>query len=365
MADAPVETACVDVPAFAVDDAQPCEALSELHQRGTGAPRKLRESGGLAGNKSRRIDAAQDCVEVADLERPTFTSSEVVDIKSDSSSSSDTDSSSRSRSQRRSKSVGAAAATALLTAVEPLDVDVGERQVEKELQLPTSFAARLQHEGGTVVIMVETGAQISIWPREGDPNESIVRLVGTEHAVGRAVASLEMGHLSHKKVEAAAPTPQVLAQVEIPAQFLNAVVGPNAETISEVRAACKGIMIALQPSEQSGGPTTAFIGPSDRELVAHAERQIRERLLLAEAGAEAAADARDEPAEARECTAVALETVAESIPTTAETPATVPGGNGPDDDASGAGTAPAQEVGEAAGDAREKGSDSDGLGDIP
>jgi len=224
----------------------------------------------------------------ANLQHQRAAPADVVEIVSDSdSSSSDSDSSSRSRSRQRSKRVGAAAATALMTSFEPLDIDKAESLEERELVLPTSFAAPLQHEGGTVAIMVETGAQISILPRNEDPNESVVRIVGSAHAVGRAVTSIELAHKRHQQV--AAPAAQVLAQVEIPAQHFNAVVGPSGEGIAEVRKKCDGIMIAVQPPEQPGAPLTAFIGPSDKEQVARAEREIRERLLLAEAATDAAA----------------------------------------------------------------------------
>uniref|UniRef100_A0A6T0TN26 K Homology domain-containing protein n=1 Tax=Alexandrium monilatum TaxID=311494 RepID=A0A6T0TN26_9DINO len=222
--------------------------------------------------------------EIADPRVQAAAEADVVEIGSDSTDgSSDSDSSSRSRSRQRSKRVGAAAATALMTSVQPLDIDEVERVVERLLVLPTGFAAPLQHRGGVVAIMVETGAQVCVAPREEDPNESVVSISGSAHAVGRAVSSIELAHARHKEAEAAAPTAQVLAQLEIPAHHLNSVVGPSGEGIAEVRRKCAGIMIAVQPSEQPGGPVTAFIGPSDKEQVARAKHELRERLLLAEA----------------------------------------------------------------------------------
>jgi len=214
---------------------------------------------------------------------------DVVDINSDadSSGSSDSGSSSRSRSRQRNKSVGAAAATALLSAAEPLELDTAERDAKRELTLLTSFAARLQHEGGLVAIMVETGSQISILPLEADPSKSVVRIVGGAHAVGRATAAVEVAHEQHQRALSSGP---VLGRVEVPSAYLGPVVGANGEGLLEVREKCGGIMIALMPAEQPGGAMVAVLGPSDVAQVSSAERELRSRLLLAEAAVEGAAN---------------------------------------------------------------------------
>jgi len=225
------------------------------------------------------VPAAASSVEVVD---------DIVNINSDedSSASSDSGSSSRSRSQRRNKSVGAAAATALLSAAEPLELDTAGVDVQRELILPTSFAAGLQHKGDLVAIMVETGSQISILPLEADPSKSVVRISGGAHAVGRATASVEVAHEDHKRALSAGP---VLGRLEVPSAYLGPVVGANGEGLLEVREKCGGIMIALMPAEQPGGPTVAVLGPGDAVQVSNAERELRSRLLLAEAAAEASA----------------------------------------------------------------------------
>mmetsp|Transcript_122965 Transcript_122965/g.244669 ORF Transcript_122965/g.244669 Transcript_122965/m.244669 type:complete len:375 (-) Transcript_122965:45-1169(-) len=214
---------------------------------------------------------------------------DVVDINSDeeSSPSSDSGSSSRSRSRQRNKSVGAAAATALLSAAEPLELDAADRDAERELTLATSFAARLQHEGGLVAIMVDTGSQISIMPLEADPSKSVLRICGGAHAVGRATASVEVAHEQYQRALSSGP---VLGRVEVPAAYLGPVIGANGEGLLEVREKCAGIMIALMPAEQPGGPTVAVLGPGDAVQVSNAERELRSRLLLAEAAVEAASN---------------------------------------------------------------------------
>lgn len=330
----------------------------------------VRVTGKSASNGKHGSGAAGDCSEVADLERKRAAKADVVEIASDSgSSSSDSESSSRSRSRQRSKCVGAAAATALMTSVQPLDVDEPERAVERELVLPTGFVVPLQHEGGLVAIMVETGAQICVLPRNEDPNESVVRLSGSEHAVGRAVSSLELAHSTHKQAEAAASAAPVLAQVEIPAQHLNAVVGPNGQGIAEVRSKCAGIMIAVQPSEQPGGPVTAFIGPSDKEQVVRAEREIRERLLLAEAAASAASAGAADGADAAAAKAAKGKEPNDVVPNGAAKASEPPPAAQPraDAEAGAAGVAPAQGAAEGRAEEAVKGdgADSEDLDDIP
>eukprot|EP00747_Dinoflagellata_sp_TGD_P022812 gnl/TRDRNA2_/TRDRNA2_129342_c2_seq1.p1 gnl/TRDRNA2_/TRDRNA2_129342_c2~~gnl/TRDRNA2_/TRDRNA2_129342_c2_seq1.p1 ORF type:complete len:478 (+),score=118.33 gnl/TRDRNA2_/TRDRNA2_129342_c2_seq1:66-1436(+) len=87
-----------------------------------------------------------------------------------------------------------------------------------------------------------------------------------------------------------APCHNVMAQVEVPAELMSAVVGPNGSALVELRNACGGIMIAMQPSEQPGGPLTAFVGPGPKEHVELAERTLRKRL-----GMDVAAESTDAP----------------------------------------------------------------------
>merc|ERR1712008_646692 len=82
----------------------------------------------------------------------------------------------------------------------------------------------------------------------------------------------------------------VLGRVEVPAAYLGPVVGANGEGLLEVREKCGGIMIALMPAEQPGGLTVAVLGPGDAVQVNSAERELRSRLLLAEAAEEATAN---------------------------------------------------------------------------
>jgi len=181
--------------------------------------------------------------------------------------------------------------------------------------------------------------------------------------VGRAVSSLELAHAGYRSAEAATPA-QRLAQVEVPAECLSAVVGPGGEAIAEVRALCGGIMIALQPSEKSGGPMTAFIGPSDPEQVARAERAIRERMLLAEAAAEAETATAAAIASGTNATAVAGGTRSPGAP--AGEAGGAAGAEGP---AEAAGAAEAEHAPEDGGAvaciATGSGAESDGLEDIP
>mmetsp|Transcript_160578 Transcript_160578/g.283134 ORF Transcript_160578/g.283134 Transcript_160578/m.283134 type:complete len:393 (-) Transcript_160578:12-1190(-) len=220
-----------------------------------------------------------------------------VNIDSDSDEGSSSSSSRRSRSRSRdrgNKSLGAAAATALLTAAAPLDVDECARIVERTLALPTSFAMPLHHEGGTVAIMAETGTVISVSPK--DSQDSTVHVSGVADAVGKALWQLQELHETHvKEATAAAAAAEAAAklehmeQLEIPSRHMSAVVGPNGASIADVRAKCGGIMIAIQPPSEPGGPLMAVIGPGERTNVLLARRELRKRLEAAEPAA--AADA--------------------------------------------------------------------------
>jgi len=92
-----------------------------------------------------------------------------IDSESESGSTSSGDTSrSRSRSRdRANKRLGAAAATALVTATIPFDVEECDRIVERELALPTAFAMQLQHEGGLVAVMADTGTVVGVTPKMG------------------------------------------------------------------------------------------------------------------------------------------------------------------------------------------------------
>lgn len=209
-------------------------------------------------------------------------------VESDSESSS---SSGRSRSRERKQQVGAAAATALLTSTQPLDIDEAERLIEQELAMPTSFAVRLQHEGGAVALMAEHGVNMTIKPRDDMPEESIISIAGTALAVGRTLSALELEYTKEQQAKAlAAEMEEIMAQVAIPSEHMSATIGANGSALAEVRARCGGLMIALQPSETPGGPFTAHIGPGQRRHVVKAEKELRERLLEAELAKAAAAD---------------------------------------------------------------------------
>lgn len=240
----------------------------------------------------------------------------VVDIGSDSDSSSSSSDTRRSRSRSvRNKRTGAAAATALLTSHDPLDIDEAERVIVRELVLPTRFAAQLQCEGGAVAIMVEMGVDISVLPREADPNESALLISGTRHSVGRAAAELGLQHAAFLKGEEAEAQArekakdcaQVIASVELPSEHAILVLNSNGALVRELRAKCGGLMIALQPSEKPGGPLTVFIGPGDRAQVAKAEQELHDHLLDAECEEAAAEDELEEEAAARAATATAAE----------------------------------------------------------
>lgn len=226
----------------------------------------------------------------------------VLNVESDSDSSGSSSASSvgrrsRSRSRQRNKQVGAVAATALLTAQEPLDLEEAERIVEHVLTMPTSFAARLQNEGGAVAIMVEMGVTIDISPQEADPNQSVLRISGTAHAVGRATSEVQLLYDSDaKEARRAKDAVQTMAQVEVPGEEVNVVLGRNSALVAELRARCGGVMIALQPSERPGGPLTVFIGPGPACQVAKAEKELRESLLDAEVEAAAADEDAEEAA---------------------------------------------------------------------
>eukprot|EP00931_Biecheleriopsis_adriatica_P052789 TRINITY_DN30780_c0_g1_i1.p1 TRINITY_DN30780_c0_g1~~TRINITY_DN30780_c0_g1_i1.p1 ORF type:complete len:391 (+),score=115.33 TRINITY_DN30780_c0_g1_i1:61-1173(+) len=210
----------------------------------------------------------------------------LVESGSESSSSG---SSSRSRSQRRNKCVGAAAAAALMTAQAPLDVDEADRLIDQQIKLPTKFAARLQHEGGFVAIMADLQVNISVTPSDDGMQDSVVSVSGTDIAVGRAVEQIEGQFRSfseeQKQTEAAAAR-QHMAKVEIPSQFLSAAVGPNGGDLPKVREKHGGIMIALMPPQEAGGPLTVHIGPGMRQQVEGAESELYGRLERAMKGEE-------------------------------------------------------------------------------
>ncbi|CAE8628739.1 unnamed protein product [Polarella glacialis] len=212
-----------------------------------------------------------------------------VAVGSDSESSS-SGSSSRSRSQRRKQAVGAVAATALLSSLQPLDIDEAERLTEREMRLPTSFAGRLQHEGGMVAVMVEFQVNISVLPAGTDLKDSTITISGTALAVGRAVSQLDLLFRNVAEAERRAADEaeqQQMTRVLVPQKHMVAVVGPNGSGLPKVREKCGGIMIALMPPETSDGPLTAFIGPGPRDQRALAERELLDRLRQAEQSTQA------------------------------------------------------------------------------
>lgn len=211
---------------------------------------------------------------------------EFIDSGSDSSGSSSS-SSSRSRSRRRNLCAGAVVATAMFTAEKPLDIDEADQLIEQELELPTAFAARHQHEGGMVAIMAETGAFISVSPKVADAQTSVLRVAGTAHAVGRAVSQLQLVHREHDLGAGG----EEIVQVEVPADRLGAVVGPNQAGIAEIRAKCGGVMIAMMPPEQPGASLTAYVGPGRKALVEQAAEELRQRIMSDEAAAPTCASA--------------------------------------------------------------------------
>merc|ERR1712048_419057 len=112
--------------------------------------------------------------------------------------------------------------------------------------------------------MAETGAVIAAWPHPNDTLKSMLRISGTSTSVGRASWQLEQLHKEHIEREAMATKPvtehvtqAIMEQIEIPAMHMSAVT--NASFLADVRDKCGGIMIALQPSLESGGPLLACI----------------------------------------------------------------------------------------------------------
>jgi len=222
-----------------------------------------------------------------------------IDSESESGSTSSGDTSrSRSRSRdRANKRLGAAAATALVTATIPFDVEECDRIVERELALPTAFAMQLQHEGGLVAVMADTGTVVGVTPK--DSQQSVLSISGYADTVSRAIRHLEELYAAHVESERAAASAAAeraetenIEWLEIPVEYLSAVVGPNGSGIAEVRERCSGIMVALQPSTEPGGPMTAFIGPGCHESVLLAKHELRQRMQFSETSEGAAADAR-------------------------------------------------------------------------
>ncbi|CAE7334704.1 aurkb-a [Symbiodinium natans] len=203
----------------------------------------------------------------------------VVESDSDSSSSG----SSRSRTLKRRG--GAAAAAALLSQSTPLDVDEASRLVSRTLTLPTSFAGPLQHEGGLVVVMAETGANISV-QQGASATDTAVSVEGTSEAVGKAAAQIQQLYDEFAEAERKAKLQadcEHMDQVEIPQKLLSAAVGPNGSDLPKVRDRCGGVMIALMPPS-AGGHLTAFIGPGTAEQVQQAKEELLGRVQRAEAG---------------------------------------------------------------------------------
>ncbi|CAE7760312.1 aurkb-a [Symbiodinium microadriaticum] len=202
-------------------------------------------------------------------------------VESDSDSSSSV--SSRSRTLKRRG--GAAAAAALLSQSAPVDVDEASRLVSRTLSFPTSFAGPLQHEGGLVAVMAESGANISV-QQGASPTDTAVCVEGTSEAVGKAAVQIQQMFddftEAEKKAKLLADS-EHMDQVEIPQKVLSAAVGPNGSDLPKVRERCGGVMIALMPPSE-GGHLTAFIGPGTAEQVKQAKEELLGRVQRAEAG---------------------------------------------------------------------------------
>ncbi|CAE7364615.1 aurkb-a, partial [Symbiodinium pilosum] len=146
----------------------------------------------------------------------------------------------------------------------------------------TSFAGPLQHEGGLVAVMAESGASISA-QQGATPTDTVVCVEGTGEAVDKAAAQIqqmfdEFAEAERKKVDS-----EQMDQVEIPQKLLSATVGPNGSELPKVRESCGGVMIALMPPSE-GGHLTAFIGPGTSEQVQQAKEELLRRLRRAESG---------------------------------------------------------------------------------
>eukprot|EP00434_Breviolum_minutum_P038408 symbB.v1.2.034068.t1/scaffold4254.1/size42344/2 len=220
-------------------------------------------------------DDVDDVEDVCVTQTKTGTKRPVTLVESDSESSS-----AGSSAQRR-QCHGAAAATALLTATKPLDVDEATQVIQRQVSFPTSFAGPLQHEGGLVQIMAECDVNISVQP--GDSvDATAISISGTEHAVGRAVAQIELQFKAFAEAERKAKEEAEsnhMDQVKIPEQLLCGAVGPNGRDLPQVREKC-GVMIALMPPES--GNLTAHIGPGREEQVQFAKAELLQRISAAE-----------------------------------------------------------------------------------
>ncbi|CAL1126750.1 unnamed protein product [Cladocopium goreaui] len=235
-------------------------------------------------------DDVDDAEDVCVTHTKTGTKRPVTLVESDSESSS-----SGSNSQRRK--TGAAAATALLTASNPLDVDEADKVIHRILSFPTKFAGPLQHEGGLVQVMAECEVNISVQP--GDSSDATaIKISGKEHALGRAVAQIELQFQAFAEAERKAKEEaesNYMDQVKIPEQLLCGAVGPNGRDLPKVREKCK-VMIALMPPE--AGHLTAHIGPGTEEQVKSAKAELLQRISAAEkAKADAANPSRQLSAE--------------------------------------------------------------------
>lgn len=210
-------------------------------------------------------------------------------VNSDSDSDSSDSSSARSRSRERRRNVGAAAAAALVTAAQPLDVDEDERLVDRSLVLPTEDVMQLHQEGSIVAVMALTGAVIGVTPGQDDLSRCLVRIVGTEGAVGKAGWELGQVIQALKEKRVAAEAEAFLADMEkveelrIPSRYVSAVIGNNGCDLPAIRSRCGGIMIAVAPPAETGGEFLVCMGPGDSQHVDAALRELTERLGRAQA----------------------------------------------------------------------------------
>mmetsp|Transcript_27339 Transcript_27339/g.63745 ORF Transcript_27339/g.63745 Transcript_27339/m.63745 type:complete len:320 (+) Transcript_27339:98-1057(+) len=201
----------------------------------------------------------------------------VVDIESDSGSSS----SSSSGIERRNKRVGAAAATALLTSQKPLDIEEAEQLHTRELEFPTSFAARFHHEGGLVAIMVESGTDINLRPSISDQEKSVLHITGTDHGVGRAASQIQLAfetHVAAQELAADDGKEDHLVQLEVPSSQAGRLMKNGGALIAKVRESHSGVMIAVQPPTEPGGPALAVIGPGRLPAVKKASAALKVKL---------------------------------------------------------------------------------------
>lgn len=200
-----------------------------------------------------------------------------IDIDSGSEDSSSSSSNARSRSRGRRQQLGAAAAAAVVTASAPWDIEETEKVSHREVLLPTALAMEMQHAGGFVALMSDTGSVIGLSPQDGGMCQ--VKISGTPGSIAKTVwqlEQLEQQHAAAASAAAAAETPEQdmshMEQLLVPASCLGAV----SAALLKVRERCGGIMIAVEPKGTPCGAFVASIGPGLRADVLRAQAELEE-----------------------------------------------------------------------------------------